>query len=103
MRRLRTIALPLLLVVTLSSPASAWHKEGHMAVARMAWYQLTDKQKTRLGEILKAHPHYELFLIADRPSGVSEVEWAFVRAATWPDWVRDPQAKDLTARQKSDI
>jgi hypothetical protein len=39
-------------------------------------------------QILKQHPHYDEFLSAKRPDGISEEEWVFLRAATWPDWVR---------------
>jgi hypothetical protein len=81
------ILMPLLLAVTVLLPnsAAAWHKHGHMAVARVAWKQLDDKQKVKLSIILKAHPHYDLFLKDLRPNGMAEAEWVFVHAATWPD------------------
>jgi hypothetical protein len=70
--------------------ASAWHEAGHMAVARIAYLNLDDGQKAQIARILKAHPHYTIYLTQDRPREVSEVEWAFLRAAVWPDWVRPP-------------
>lgn len=97
------VSASLCLILVLSSPSLGWHKEGHMAVARTAWYQLNNKQKAKIASILKAHPHYKIYLIADRTDGVNELEWAFVRGATWPDWVRDPRVKDLTSEQQSDI
>lgn len=103
MLTLRIGLVLLWLALALPAPAFAWHKEGHMAVARTAWYQLEDKHKTRLAVLLKAHPHYEIYLSAERPDKVSEVEWAFVRAATWPDWVREPRAKDLSPDQQDAI
>jgi hypothetical protein len=61
-----------------------------MAIARIAYQELDDKEKKRVAEILKSHPHYKIYLAAERPEGAGELEWAFMRAATWPDWVRPP-------------
>ncbi len=94
--------LPLVVFCGLALPtrAPAWHKDGHMAVARIAWQQLDQKQKDWATRILKAHAHdgldhYQLFLTAGRPTRPGEEipvdEWAFARAAAWPDWVRDPR------------
>src|SRR5437867_4110346 len=94
-KSLTTLAL-LGLFLALPNSAPAWHKHGHMAVARIAWLQLGDKEKTQLTKILKAHPHYDVFLNADRPKEVKEIDWVFARAATWSDWVRNPQGTDLT-------
>ncbi len=44
--------------------------------------------RDRADKLLQAHPHYKSFLIAARPDGVPEREWAFLRASVWPDWVR---------------
>ncbi len=83
--------------------AAAWHTAGHMAVARIAWKQLDDRQRASFAKLLKAHPHYELFLSAERPAGLPEIEWAFVRAAVWPDWVRDPRGFGLSAADRKAI
>jgi hypothetical protein len=99
---LTTLAV-LSLALALPSRVAAWHNDGHMAVARIAWNQLTDKQKTSLSKLLKAHPHYEVYLAADRPEGVPEPEWAFVRAATWSDWVRDPFGAGLSQEDRKAI
>jgi hypothetical protein len=61
-----------------------------MTIARIAYQELSDEQKVQVAKILKAHPHYQRFLIAERPQGVAEEEWAFLQAAVWPDWVRPP-------------
>ncbi len=100
---MRTRLLTLVLLGLAPSPAFAWHSLGHMAVARAAWNQLTDKHKAQVTTILKAHPHYGVYLSADRPAGLSEPEWAFLRAAVWPDWVRDPRAPGLSPQQRQDI
>jgi hypothetical protein len=72
--------------------ALAWNSVGHMAIARIAYGQLDRDAQARLAELLKAHPHYKTFLSAARPEGVAEPEWAVMRAATWPDWVRSKHA-----------
>src|SRR5262245_36945752 len=86
-RRVRSLLVVLLL---LSAPgaAFAWNDTGHMTVAMIAWRQLSDVQRTKVGELLKQHPHYKLFLAANAPEGVAEDEWAFLRAAIWSDFVR---------------
>jgi hypothetical protein len=99
-RRLTTAAV-LGLALAWAPPAAAWHNDGHMAVARIAWKQLDDSQRTRAAKILEAHPHYDLFLTADCPEGLPAVEWAFVRAATWPDWVRSPVAPNLGQEERN--
>jgi hypothetical protein len=73
--------------------AAAWHQAGHMTIARIAYHELDDGQKARIARILKAHPHYARYLTQERPEGVPEHEWAFLRASVWPDWVR-PQRAD---------
>ena len=59
-----------------------------MVIARLAWQQLTEGQRAKVSALLKKHPHYEEYLIARKPDGFTEDEWAFMRAATWADWVR---------------
>lgn len=85
--RLSILALAALSIPT---PARAWHKEGHMAVARIAWQQMDDLQRKQLTAILDVHPHRDTFLLTERPSQTKADEWMFVRAATWPDWVKSP-------------
>jgi hypothetical protein len=82
-------ALSLVLLLVLSAPAYSWNNTGHMVAARLAWEKLDQGQRTQAIKILKKHPHYDEFLSADRPDGFTEAEWVFLRAATWPDWVRN--------------
>lgn len=78
-------------------PASAWYRNGHSAVALIAWRQLADDAiRARAVEILQSHPHRALFLDTGRPEGVPEAEWLFVQAAYWPDWVGMPRAESLS-------
>ena len=75
------------------TPAWAWNSIGHMTVAKRAYDELDDGSRKRALEILQKHPHYDEFLAKDRPLDVPLGEWVFVRAATWPDWVR-PRKND---------
>jgi hypothetical protein len=93
---MRRCLVLLALVLALPSPAAAWHRDGHFAVARVAWKQLDEGQQLAVYKLLKAHPHYEVYLADQRPKElISEMEWAFVRASTWADWVRDPMGPGL--------
>src|SRR5262249_3539255 len=67
---------------------TAWNAIGHMAVVKVAYDQMDDGLKLRLFKILQQHPHYSKFLAANRPSSISEMEWVFLRASIWPDWIR---------------
>jgi hypothetical protein len=84
MRRVLSLAV----LFVLSTPAYSWNNTGHMVAARLAWQKLNQAQKDKAVQILKKHPHYQEFLSADRPDGFTEPEWVFLRAATWPDWVK---------------
>src|SRR5262249_50676225 len=95
--------LALALVLALPRFAAAWHNDGHMAVARIAWLQLTDNDKAQVSKILKKHPHFDVFLSVGRPKDFKEPEWVFVQAAIWPDWVRDPRGKDVTPEMRKAI
>jgi hypothetical protein len=79
-------------IAAMSASAFAWNDTGHMTVAEIAWRQLSDAQRQRVSDILKAHPHYELYLKGNHPPSVGDDEWAFLRASTWPDFVRPARA-----------
>jgi hypothetical protein len=83
------------MVLTISAPAYSWNNTGHMVAARLAWQKLDQDQRAKAVQILRKHPHYEEFLTTDRPSGFTEDEWVFLRAATWPDWVRNHHKKQF--------
>ena len=86
--------LALLALTLLPAPAFAWNAKGHMVVARLAWRQLSDDQKAKVSAVLKKHPHYAEYLADRRPDGFAEDEWAFMRGATWADWVRGKRDYD---------
>jgi hypothetical protein len=87
--RLARVLAAFLIVVVLAGRAAAWNSTGHMAVALLAWKQLDRAQQQAAHQLLMAHPHYRRYLVDQRPEEVPEDEWAFLRAATWPDWVRE--------------
>jgi hypothetical protein len=99
---MRKLVFGLVIATSVFCPtyASAWHQHGHMAVARIAWKELDDKQQLIYSKILQGHPHFDLFLKDERPNGMKEAEWVFVRAATWPDWIREPRAPGLNQDDK---
>ncbi len=82
--------LVLACIALLASPAAyAWNDTGHMIVANIAWREMTPQARAGCIEILKAHPRYEQDLLHDCPAGADRDLWAFMKAATWPDIVRD--------------
>jgi hypothetical protein len=90
LERTRMIRWILVALLAFAAPQAclAWNDTGHMTVALIAYRQLDDAHRQKVDAVLKAHPHYALFLAADRAKGVNEGEWAFMRAAVWPDYVR---------------
>jgi hypothetical protein len=77
------------------TPALAWFDKGHMVVAQLAWKKLDEGQRARIVALLKKHPHCEEFLTAKRPEGIAADEWIFLRAATWPDWVKNHHQREF--------
>ena len=73
-------------------PARAWNALGHRAVAEIVWRQMNASQRQSASALLRRHPHYEIFLTVDIPTGVDRDEWVFLTAAVWPDWVRPARA-----------
>jgi hypothetical protein len=63
MRQLTKALIFLGLWLTTTGRAAAWHNAGHMTIARIAYQELSDEQKVQVAKILKAHPHYQRFLI----------------------------------------
>lgn len=88
----RYLAAVLAVLGVCVGPAAAWNDKGHMVIARLAWNGLTPDERAAVVGILKAHPHYDEFLKAQRPEAMSEDEWVFLRAAAWADWVRSGPA-----------
>jgi hypothetical protein len=82
-----TIALAGILVPLQRS--QAWNGHGHMAVDKLAWDQMDAKQREAAHKLLLEHPHFKQFFDGHPcPKEVSEAEWHFLVAGTWPDWLR---------------
>jgi hypothetical protein len=90
--------LLILIVLLLPSSLYAWHATGHMTVALIAYRQLSENQQAQIGELLKHHPHYQLYLTDQTPPNVETAEWAFLRAACWPDFVRPARPGNKRAK-----
>jgi hypothetical protein len=91
---MRSWGLLVLILLLFQTPASAWNEKGHLAIARLAWLKLTKCQQMACTKVLQAHPHYAEYLSADKPAELSVDEWAFMRAAYWPDWVRSNHTEE---------
>jgi hypothetical protein len=93
---MRTAFLGTALCFLFASPALAWNEKGHMIVAKLSWLKLDDRQREAVTKILKTHPHYQEFLVAECPATSEEDEWAFMRAAFWPDWIRSHHSAEYS-------
>lgn len=102
MKKLLATMLAFLFCTPLMGTARAWNSAGHMTVALLAYRQLSDGAKLKVAEILRRHPHYDLYLSKHQPAGVTLEEWVFLRAATWPDFVRPPHPHDIVKYHKGE-
>jgi S1/P1 Nuclease len=97
---MKRLILLVVLLAVLPLSSYAWNHEGHRTVAAIAYNQLTSTQKERINAILRNHPFYEEFWLPEykaahiKPSEMSFEEYAFIRAAGWPDDVRGDEFKD---------
>jgi len=87
MRRLLT-AIPLF-VCLLYQETEAWHAKGHLAVAFVAYQQLTPPIKTRVQALLRRNPSFDQW--QTRLEGVSDEDkpaLLFTLAAGWADDIK---------------
>ena len=82
------------LFIALTESAQAWNDAGHMLIARISWLRMTPDQRAKVSDVLKKHPHYESYLTDKCPPDVPREEWAFLKAATWSDYIRPPKSLD---------
>ena len=84
-------------VVLFTRPAAAWNDKGHMAVAFVAYQQLTPVVRERVDRLVRMNPYYRRWL-AMIPSTVPAGERnlaVFMIAATWADQIKsDPSYRD---------
>jgi hypothetical protein len=81
------VGLVALAILASMSSAYAWNSEGHMIVAEIAWSHLNQPKRDRAIQLLKLNPDYQNW-IAGVPD-VQKDEFAFLRAATWPDAIKE--------------
>lgn len=79
-------AFVITLAVLAPTTASAWHNQGHMMVAEVAWKHMSSGAKCRAVWLLNSDPEYVRGL--QNPTGISWRKALFVNAATWPDRIK---------------
>lgn len=89
-KRLWLIALAFAWMCVLSVPSYGWFDPGHMAVAYVAYQNLSPQAKDRVDVLLRLNPDYNQWR-AHLPTSLSEEEkrmMVFMIAATWPDKIK---------------
>jgi len=92
MLKLRQLTAVVLCLVLFSSTSNAWFNVGHMAVAYVAYQQLTAEKKIRVAKLLKKNPYYKTKWQALIPAGTPADQrdlMLFMIAATWPDEIKE--------------
>ena len=95
MRPLPSTTFLFLCVFCVVSVAYAWDSIGHMAVAGLAYDELTTQQQDRLVAILKNHPKLD-FITEGFPDPNIDGRDLVMAAATWPDLARSHVSKTGT-------
>jgi hypothetical protein len=83
--RWMAIALPFFAAL----PVQAWFNGGHVVVAYIAYRNLTPEARSRVDDLLKLNNMYAQWT-AGVPANQKGLA-AFVKAATWPDCIKDPK------------
>ena len=68
--------------------ALAWSGPGHELIAAEAFRELSPGLKTKVTDILMAHPDYARWTNSFQPGGLDLPTFIFMRSATWPDEIR---------------
>ena len=89
-KRILLVIGTLVLAGGLGVPAYGWNSLGHMAVAYVAYQQLTPQAKTRVDALLQLNPDYQnwLMMIPENTSPPDKQMMVFLIAATWPDEIK---------------
>ncbi len=90
---MKRLLLVTLIVAFFPSTSHAWNYEGHMTVVAIAYTTLTPGERQGIDAVLQSHPAYhqwqnEYQQLGPNP-GATFPAYAFLRAANWPDEVRD--------------
>ena len=83
---MKLILLTFLLVISLTTRASAWNDFGHMIVAAIAYDHLTPTVRTHVDALLRLNPSYQEWVTRIDKQDKRKV--AFMKAATWPDMIK---------------
>lgn len=86
----KTVAVLLMYLMVGNVSLFAWNDLGHMAVAFVAYQQLTDTARTRANALIKQNPFLKRWQ-AMIPAGTSNKDrdmMLFMIAATWPDQIK---------------
>jgi hypothetical protein len=88
---LRAIASTWVLIVTLSVPASAWSGPGHMAVAFVAYQNLTPTVRSRVDALVRLNPKIDQWnaMIPSSTSAARRRLMLFMIASTWADQIKN--------------
>ena len=84
LRILAVVTVSIMLFVT--TPVQAWFDGGHMVVAYIAYQKLAPVTRARVDGLLKLNPMYSAWTkgVTQKRKGLV----AFLRAATWPDCIK---------------
>lgn len=95
----RLVASSILFILLWSVPSYGWYGFGHMAVAYVAYAQLSPVKQARVDALLMLNPDRKnwLVLIPKTASAADQRAMIFMVAATWPDRI-----KKLTPPYKND-
>jgi hypothetical protein len=84
----RVVSAALICLFVFPSTAPAWNGTGHKAISSIAYRQLDDATRTRIGELLKKHPAYAELWKDRKGNGPDEVLNLFWSASISPDDAR---------------
>ena len=83
-------AILFLALLFVAQNTHAWSGAGHQVIAAEAYHQLSPALRTKVSEILKAHPDYEKWKesFAGDSANMDLGTFIFLRASTWSDDIR---------------
>jgi hypothetical protein len=96
-RKLRYFVVLLLATFLFPPAALAWNPAGHMAIASIAYDQLTPARRQALVTLLHEHPRFGQDFKSSMPTDLTSEQqdrWIFMRASLWPDITRSIQGPD---------
>lgn len=86
-RSVRLATLTALALCVLPGRSSAWNGRGHMIIAAIAYDRLDPGVRARVDELVRLNPEYASWVRGSE--GALRGKVAFMRAATWPDLIKN--------------